>query len=220
MSLNSKLNTITDNGFNRMSLKIAKVLTDGIQDLKNGNLQKEALSKKAFPSDISLYDISGKLIPLKEILNAKYNVINFYRGGWCPYCNLELRAYDALLTEFKKAGANIIAVSPELPEYTKTTQKKNAISYPTFTDLHNDLARKLGITFKLSNPLKQEYDNFGINLRQLHGDNNNELIVPAVYLVRKDLQIIKVYLEENHMKRVEPSEVLKDLKLQKEKGLI
>ena len=80
--------------------------------------------------------------------------MTFYRGGWCPYCNLELRAYQSLLPEIKAAGATLVAITPELDDASLSTSEKNELEFEVLTDANSDYARELGLVFTLPERLR------------------------------------------------------------------
>lgn len=210
MSLSKSLKQITTSGFEKMPHSIAKVLSDGIEELKTNKLATNALQVGDKIPDIQLVasDTGGE-VSLKEIIKNDFLILNFYRGGWCPYCNLELRAYEQLKDQFAKVGADIVSISAELPRIAMSTSKRNQLSHPVLTDLNAELSKAIGINFQLNKDLQREYSNFGINLAELHGNDENELAVPAVFVLDKDMKIVWSHIEEDYMNRAEPSEVLK-----------
>ncbi len=208
MLLKNKLQQITEAGFQKMPQPIAQIITDGITELKNSDLKTKALKVGDTIPDISLIDSNNKTVALTDFITEEFLVLNFYRGGWCPYCNLELRAYEQLTAKFKRNKTNIVAISGELPNFAQQTAQKNILSFPILTDQDGTLMQALGIKFTLGEKLRKEYKNFGLDLDRFHGNTNQELMVPAVYIIDKNLKIIFVHLEEDYMTRAEPQEVL------------
>lgn len=212
MSLSKSLNQVTASGFEKMPHSIAKVLSDGIKELKTDNLASNALRSGDEIPDIQLtLTKNGEKRSLRAFMKNDFLILNFYRGGWCPYCNLELRAYEELMKQFEQASANIISISTELPDFTMSTSVRNKLSHPILTDLNAELSKEIGIAFKLNKDLQREYANFGINLSELHGNDKNELLVPAIFIIDRNMKIVWSHIEENYMIRAEPSEVLKEL---------
>ena len=85
--------------------------------------------------DIRLRDQHGEVFDVATLLAKGPVVVTFYRGGWCPFCNLELKAYQAVLPRIVAAGASLVAISPEKPEDTVSTAEKNALSFPVLSDV-------------------------------------------------------------------------------------
>ncbi len=221
MSLSQSLSQITASGFEKMPHSIAKVLSDGIEELKKDDLSGTALQVGDTIPDIELINPENRSsISLKDLIKHEYLVLNFYRGGWCPYCNLELRAYEQLREQFKAVSANIVSISAELPDRTISTATRNKLSHTVLTDHHAKLANAIGIDFQLNKDLQREYANFGINLSELHGNEDNVLLVPAVFIIDKDMKIVWSHIEENYMIRAEPLDVMNELKRINERALV
>ncbi|KIJ43713.1 hypothetical protein M422DRAFT_169449, partial [Sphaerobolus stellatus SS14] len=120
--------------------------------------------------DFKLRDTFGKDVTRNELL-AKGNIIlSFYRGGWCPFCNLELRALEKLLGEFAAKGTTLVAVSPELPDQAIVTSQKNEITFPILSDVGNGLARQLNIVFKQPERMKDIWSSMDWQAR--YGDES------------------------------------------------
>ena len=92
----------------------------------------------------TLPDANGKEISSDKLLQGSV-ILSFYRGGWCPYCNLELRALQNLLPEFEKSNATLVAISPENPDRSLSTQEKNELKFPVLSDSNNKVARSMGL---------------------------------------------------------------------------
>ncbi|WP_109437362.1 peroxiredoxin-like family protein [Aquimarina sp. AU119] len=212
MTLKQQLIQISDAGFSRIPKAIAQVLLDGIKEVRLSNLKKNALKKGDYVPDLEVLNSFGISTSIQELVTHKLLIINFYRGGWCPYCNTELRAYEKLKEDFAELGAGIVAISAETPEITIQTSNKNHLSFPVLSDQNAKLMKAFGIVFQLNKKLREEYTNFGINLSEIHDNSNYELPVPAIYVINKDLEIVYDYFEENHMLRLEPKDLLNVLK--------
>ncbi|WP_271783819.1 peroxiredoxin-like family protein [Aquimarina algiphila] len=208
MTLQEQLQQISEAGFARMPKHIAKVLLDGIEEISSSDLKKNAIKVGEKINNTALVDIHGNHKNISEFVEQDYLILNFYRGGWCPYCNMELRAYEKLKNEFGNLNANIVAISAEVPNNNTKTFEKNALSFPVLSDVDARFMKSLGIVFTLNDDLKSEYSKFGIDLKQFHGNLNFELSVPGVYIINKDLEIVFSHLEENYMTRLEPIELL------------
>lgn len=212
MTLEEQLAQISEAGFSRMPKHIAKVLLDGIEEIASSDLKKNALNVADRVKDAELLEISGAKIKLSELFEKDFLVLNFYRGGWCPYCNMELRAYERLRSDFEKLGATIVGISSEKPDIAAVTSNKNALSFPVLSDENADFMNSMAIVFTLNENLKREYANFGIDLTRIHGNLNYQLPVPGVYVINRNFEIILKHLEENYMTRLEPGSVLSFLK--------
>lgn len=136
-------------------------------------------------------------------------VLTFYRGEWCPFCNIALAGFQEHWDEFKAKGVTVVAITPELPSGTLSVVEKHQLRFPVLTDLHNEYARQLGIVWKQPDSLRPVFENFEHDLPSRNGDDSFELPLPATLLVDGNGLVRNVYLEPDYVKRVEPASVLK-----------
>ncbi|TVY31883.1 hypothetical protein LSUB1_G008283, partial [Lachnellula subtilissima] len=131
-------------------------------------------------------------------------LISFYRGSWCPYCNLALRALQKHLPALQAKNCTLVAISPELPDTSLSTVEKNELQFPVLSDVGNKLARQLGIVFEQPDELRAVFDGFGHDLKGRNGDDSFVVPVPTVLLVGKDGVVRNVHVEADYTKRLEP----------------
>lgn len=187
----------------------------GVSQLKAQGLAKKALGLvgvgKKLPT-INLIDSKKKRVSLNELVSGKNVVLTFYRGGWCPYCMLELDHYQKMYSSFQNAGADIIAISPDTPMESLKTKKKRNLSYSVLSDPNNRAAKQMGIAFKVDAETLKIYKGFGINLQASQGNDGDELPMPGTYVVDKKGVIRYSFVDPDYTKRAEPSEVLAVIK--------
>ena len=138
--------------------------------------------------------------------------MTFYRGGWCPYCNLELRAYQAVLPEIKAVGAVLVAITPELPDASLSTSEKNELEFEVLTDANSDYSREIGLVFTLPARLRPIYETFGINVEAHNGDGQFDLPLAATFIVDVDGSIASAFVNADYTVRAEPSDVVEVLR--------
>ncbi len=158
--------------------------------------------------NFALPDATGNRRELSELLREGPVVLAFYRGGWCPYCNIELRALQSALPEFRDYGATLVAVSPQTPDQSLSTAEKNELEFTVLSDVGNRVAREYGIVFTLPAALRPIYADFGIDLPTHNGDESFELPVPATYVIDRDGQVRYAFLNADYRQRAEPSEIV------------
>lgn len=181
-------------------------------------LIKESLSAKAIQTGdklaaFNLLDAKESQVTL-DSFKSKFLVVTFYRGGWCPYCNMELKALQDILPELKTLGAELIAISPETPDNSLTTTEKNELSFAVLSDVGNAYAKSLGLVFQMPENLRELYHSFNLNVDSHNGNKDYELPMPATYIVNEQREIIYSFISEDYTERLEPSIILDVLKKQ------
>ena len=197
----------------RVGDSIAKLIGGDIEDLRgSGILEHAAKAGDRFPATDNLVDSRNRAFDLGALVADKPVIVAFYRGGWCPYCNLELKAYQALLSEIRVAGAELVAVSPELPDHSLTTAEKNELAYTVLSDVGGALATALGIRFTLSEAVKPFYEKAGHALPERNGDGTCALPMPATFVVERGGRIAAAFVEPDYRKRLDPRDALQALR--------
>lgn len=162
--------------------------------------------------DFVLPDARGGIVRLTDVLARGPVVLSFYRGGWCPYCNLELRALQQALPEFTRLGASLIAVSPQSPDESLSTAEKNALSFTVLSDTGSLIAKRYGIAFDLAEELRPIYTQFGHALPVKNHDESWVLPLPATYVIDRDGTIALAFLDIDYRSRLEPTDIITVLK--------
>ena len=186
-------------------------MQEATQELRDSGIIDKALKKGDTFIDFELPNIHGKKVKLSDKLKNGPVILTFYRGGWCPYCNMQLKAYQDNLESFVKAGGQLIAISPESMDSASSTVEKNDIKYEILTDNLNKLSRKYGLVFKLNDDLKNVYLKFGLDLEKNQGNGRWELPIPATYIIAPSGKIIYSFLNVDYVQRAEPADIIKEL---------
>ncbi|TWR26727.1 AhpC/TSA family protein [Mucilaginibacter achroorhodeus] len=182
---------------------------NGINEIKS--LNKTALNLGDRVPDFELKNALNKPVKLSALLQDGPVVLTWYRGGWCPYCNIQLRYLQSFLPQFKAAGATLVALSPELPDRSLDTTEKNNLEFEVLTDHNNEVARQFRIAFTLNDELIEIYNDFH-KLETYNGVATNELPVPATYVIGTNGIIKYAFVDADYRKRAEPAEILEVLK--------
>lgn len=196
-----------------------QIPTDILQKMDNATseLAKSALIAHAPKvgdtlSDFTLGNQNGELKTLDALLSKGPLVITFYRGGWCPYCNLELKAYQDILGDINAAGATLVAITPELPDSSLCTIEKNTLGFEVLSDVDADYARSIGIVHSLAEELRPIYQSFSIHIEDYNGENQFDLPMAATFVIKQDKTIASAFVNADYTQRQEPNEVLEVLK--------
>jgi peroxiredoxin len=145
-------------------------------------------------------------------------VVSFYRGGWCPYCNLELRALQNALPEIKQLGAQLVAISPQTPDESLSTAEKNELEFAVLSDIGSATAKAYGIAFDLTEELRPIYSRLGHALPDKNGDDSWILPIPATYVIDKDGIVALAFVDVDYRNRLEPAEIVTAIKTLSEKA--
>jgi len=174
-----------------------------IQRLKATKIETKTLKLHDTFPDI---EIDGKKI--SAYLTSGPILFTVYRGGWCPYCVGQLKSYQENLSKFKKYGVQILAVSPESELQVKKTKSKNNLSFRLISDKNHKLLRSLNLVFKVEEAVVAEYKNLGIDLGESQGNFQNELPIPATYLISKERDIIYAFVDADYTNRAKVEDIL------------
>lgn len=179
--------------------------------LRASGIETNSLTAGDSAPDVSLPDAHGQAVRLSELWVEGPLVLVFYRGGWCPYCNLELRAWQRLQPELRAAGARLVAISPQTPDGSLSTTEKNELAFTVLSDSGLEAASAFGIAFDLPADVVALYQDVGHDLPVSNGNGRWTLPVPATYVVGKDGTIRFAHVDADYRTRAEPSDVLQVL---------
>lgn len=156
-----------------------------------------------------LPNANGKTLRLEEQLQQGPVVLTFYRGVWCPYCNLQLTQYQQILPQIREAGASLIAVSPMTPDNSLGMQDNNALEFEVLSDVGNQVARQFTAVFRYSDASLQAMQDLGYDFFSFYGDDTAEVPVPATYVIDRDRTIrFARSAGGDYRERVEAREIL------------
>ena len=187
------------------------IMQKSTTSLKSQNLSKNALGTGQLLPSFTLKDVADNPISLEQF-QSDFLVISFYRGGWCPYCNMELKALQNILPELSELNTELIAITPETPDNSLTTSEKNELTFFVLSDIDNVYAKSLGLVFQLPEDLQGVYNDFGIDVVKHNGNNDFELPMPATYIVNKDREVIYSFVPEDYTERLDPETILEIIK--------
>lgn len=163
-----------------------------------------------FP-DFALPDQHGVVRPLSHYLAEGPVVLNIYRGGWCPYCNLEMQALNIALPEFVKRGVTLLGLTPEMPTTAQDTLTANELAITVLSDEGNRVSASLGLVFELPEVLRPIYERFGIDIPASNGDDSFTLPVPATYILGQDRVARYHFVNVDYTQRAEPTQLIAEL---------
>jgi peroxiredoxin len=163
-----------------------------------------------FPG-FTLPDADQQSKSLSDYLSNGPVVISFYRGAWCPYCNLELNALQQRLAEIEAAGASLVAISPQTPDHSDDQRGKSRLDFDILSDIGQVLGRQCGLVFTLPEALRAIYQAWGVDLPEYNGDDSFELPIPATYILDRNGIIRYAFVNMDYTQRLEPDIIIEQL---------
>ena len=177
-------------------------------ELKGAGIENRALRAGDRIPDFSLPNQHGQMRRFADYLAKSTVVLNIYRGGWCPYCNLEMKALAGALPEIEAAGARLIGMTPEDPDHAQETAGRLDIGIEILSDAGNAVSERFGLVFSLAEELRPIYLGAGLDIPAYNGDDSFRLPVPATYIIGSDGVIKADFVDADYTRRMEPSEIV------------
>ncbi len=172
---------------------------------------KNALNVGAKMPAFSLKDANGKIVESRDLLKGGNLVVVFYRGAWCPFCNLYLRNLQKNMPQIKAAGGNLVAVSVENPDNSLKVSKKNELDFTVLSDPNLTTARKFGIVYQMPKETDELYKTRGLDVAKHNEMERAELPLSATYIINQKGKIVYAFLEPDYKKRAEPQTIIETL---------
>lgn len=181
----------------------------GIEAVAESGMVEKAKQVGDKAPDFTLKDAKGGEVTLSKLLQQGPVVLTWYRGGWCPYCNIAMAAMQEKLPEFRKHGATLVALTPELPDKTLDTKQKNELEFEVLTDLNHGVAEDYGLVFELTPKVRELYKKF-FDLTEFNGADagDGRLPLAATYVIDGDGVIRWAFLDADYRQRAEPAEIV------------
>ncbi len=211
MSLQVELDELYNGFTKKVPPEIVNLMLDATRRLADTGIAQNSLKVGEKAPDFELPNVKGESVNLHSLLEQGPVVLNFYRGGWCPYCSLELNAYNKHLGDIENLGASLVAISPQTPDNSLSTAEKNDLKFEVLSDVGNKTANQFGLVFKLDSSLHEIYTKFGLELPKYNGDDSWEIPLPGTYVIDKDGTVQYAFVNADYTKRAEPEEVIEKL---------
>jgi peroxiredoxin len=183
----------------------------GIEELRRTGVTEKALKVGDRAPDFELPGATGKTVKLSELLGRGPVVVMWYRGGWCPYCNIALRGFHKRLPEIRAAGASLVAISPETPDNSLSTAEKSHLDFEVLSDRGNKVAHAYGVAYKLPRVVAEQFKG-RLDLAKHNGSDSGELPLGATYVIDREGTIRYAFVDADYRKRAEPSDVIAALR--------
>ncbi len=177
-------------------------------ELKASGLAERAKKVGDKAPAFTLKDPDGNPVSSTELLAKGPLIVSFYRGVWCPYCNMELQALQAALPEFEKLGASLVAISPQTAPNSRKSIRQNALTFPILSDVKGEVGAAFGLKFKLPDYLVELYKGFKNDLPSFNDDPEWTLPMPGRFVIAQDGTIIYAEVNPDYTRRPEPEDML------------
>src|SRR5690348_3787693 len=173
--LQQQLDELVAQGRSQLPAERLQQLLSTIERLITSGAAQQALKNGVQVPDFTLPDAIGNTVTLSHLLKQGPVIIAFYRGEWCPYCNLQLHAYQQVLPQIQALGAFLVAISPQAPDHSLSMAEKQALTFTVLSDVGNQVARQFGLTFTIDKAVREAHKQVGANLPAYNGDDSWEL---------------------------------------------
>ena len=191
--------------------EVQKDFSRGINELSDSGILDNATNVGEYAPEFDLPNAIGEQISLYDSLQKGPVVLVWYRGGWCPYCNLQLQHIQSKLAEIHAAGGQVIAISPELPDMTMTTKERHMLEFQVLSDIDNKVADKYKLAYTVPNYVVDHYD-LSVKLNDHNGNESNRLPLAVTYVINTDGKVEYAFLDADYKNRASPEEIISVLK--------
>ncbi|MFI9723075.1 peroxiredoxin-like family protein [Streptomyces sp. NPDC052396] len=208
MNLGEELREFKERSMPRLPADALAIMDRGARELAATGMAGRAVGAGERAPEFTLPTALGEPVSLTELLAEGPVVLTFYRGAWCPYCNLALRALQSHHEDFRARGARLVAVSPQIADESLSLAEKERLAFPVLSDLGSKVAAEYGIAFELSDELGGQYDRFGFELARVNAGHARTLPLPATFVIDRTGVVRWAFVDTDYTVRAEPAEIL------------
>ena len=214
MTLKQMIEDLQAESLPNIPQEILQTMMQATQELVASGIAGKALQVGEQAPEFTLRNTRNEVISLASLREQGPVVLNFYRGAWCPYCNLELKALNDALPEITALGGSLVSISPNIMEKSAAFVADNPFGFDILSDVDNIVATEYRLVFTLADKLQPIYDQFGIDLPVFDGNERFELPMPATYIVRPNGIVAAGFIHEDYTQRMEPAAIIECLEQQ------
>ncbi|GAB2958222.1 peroxiredoxin-like family protein [Streptomyces pseudoechinosporeus] len=208
MTLNAELRAFYQARQQQIPAEIREIMRRAGQELADSGRADRALTVGAQAPRFTLPTATGQTLSLDDLLAQGPAVLTFYRGAWCPYCNIALRALQQHHEAITARGARLVAVSPQIPDESLSLTEKHQLAFDVLSDLGSDTAKQYGLAFDLPDDLAAVYDKLGFDLQRVNAGHPRTLPLPATYVIDRAGTIRWAFVDTDYTRRAEPADIL------------
>ena len=190
-----------------------KQVDEIIEQAKAFQQGADAIASGDKAPDFSLPAASGQLVSLEKLLKSGPVVVTFYRGDWCPYCSLQLRALNERLDDIQAQGAQLVAISPQVPDDSLSDKDISAMKFWVVSDQDAAVASRYGVTWKVPEYLAEHMRvDRGLDLDAINNGDGSILPIPATFIIDRDGTVAWRHVDVDYRTRSEPEDIITALK--------
>jgi peroxiredoxin len=193
----------------RLPTDVLEVFDRSIEDFLDQGIPTDSIKVGDVLEPFTLDDATRTPVGLAQLVESGPAVIVFYRGGWCPYCNLALRTYQQeLLPQLEAFDARLVAISPQSPDESLSTAEKIALEFTVLSDPGARLADQIGIAFEQADDVLAAQRNLGLDLTKVNAEGAIRLPRPTVLVVDQDRIVRFVDVQPDYTARTEVADII------------
>ncbi|MGW4165280.1 peroxiredoxin-like family protein [Streptomyces sp. NPDC004788] len=208
MSLNAELRSFYEARQQQIPAEVRAIMNRAGEELAASGQADRALPVGAPAPRFTLPTATGDSLSLDALLADGPVVLTFYRGAWCPYCNIALRSLQEHHADITARGARLVAVSPQIPDESLSLTEKHDLAFDVLSDIGSDTAKQYGLAFDLPDDLAAVYDKLGFDLQRVNAGHPRTLPLPATYVIDRDGTIRWAFANTDYTTRAEPADIL------------
>lgn len=208
MGLQDRLDARNEANRDRLPAAATRAMEADVEAVRAAGTADRALALGARLPDFSLPDARGATVTRDELLADGPIVLTVFRGGWCPYCNLEFTALLDRLSDIEAAGGRLVGLSPMTPDASLTTAERLSLPFTLLSDVGNDYARRLGLVHTVSEAVHALYDGWGFATDEATGGHGRDMPLPATFVVGSDATVRWRFVDADYRRRAEPDDIV------------
>ena len=206
--LQQQIQAFTARWGSQLPADVLQDLTRPIAQLSASGAAEQALTEGDQAPDFTLPDAFGTPVTLSGLLQLGPVILTFFRGVWCPYCTLQLRAYQQAWPQLQALGATLVAIAPQTPEHSRVLVDREGLTFAVLSDGGNTVARQYGLVYTLEEGVRDAYQQVGAALPAVNGDDSWELPIPATFIIAPTGRVLLAFVDPDFTHRLEPSALI------------
>jgi len=211
MNLQDRLDAISNEPSLEVTPEMEAVIDAAVENLRRSGASERVIKVGAIAPDFVLQDIDGRSVALAELRDQGPVVISFYRGVWCPYCNEDLKAMQEVLSLIERAGARLVAISPQKPIHSRRAARDLSLTFPLLWDEGCTIAEAFGLRFRFPADLQRVYVTLGVDLERINGAAGWTLPMPGRFVVERNGSVSYAESDPDYTRRPDPDRVVAHL---------